>query len=38
VNYYTRAAEKIKALPEVSRVLKTVAKKHNAHRERLAVL
>ena len=38
VNYYTRAAEKIKALPEVSRALKTVAKKHNAHREKLAAL
>jgi len=38
VNYYSRAAEKIKALPEVSRALKTVGKKHNAHRERLAAL
>ena len=38
VNYYTRAAEKIKALPEVSRALKTMVKKHNAQREKLAVL
>jgi rubrerythrin len=36
VNYYTRAAEKIKALPEVSRALKTMGKKHNAQREKLA--
>ena len=35
VNYYTRAAEKIKALPEVSRALKTLGKKHNAQREKL---
>ena len=38
VNYYTLAAEKIKALPEVSRALKIMGKKHNAHRERLAAL
>jgi rubrerythrin len=34
--YYTEAAAKIKALPEVSRALKTICKKHKAHRERLA--
>ena len=38
LNYYTRAAEKIKALPEVSRALKTMGKKHNAHREKLAAI
>jgi len=38
VNYYTRASEKIKALPEVSRALKTMGKKHNAQREKLAAL
>jgi rubrerythrin len=38
VNYYNRAAEKIKALPEVARALKTMGKKHNTHREKLAAL
>ena len=38
VNYYTQAAEKIKALPEVSRALKTMGKKHKAHREKLAAV
>ena len=36
--YYTEAAAKIKAQPEVSRALKTICKKHKAHRERLAAL
>jgi len=36
--YYTEAAEKIKALPEVARALKTIAKKHKVHREKLASL
>jgi rubrerythrin len=36
--YYTEAAAKIKALPEVSRALKTVGKKHSAHLRRLADL
>jgi len=36
--YYTEAAVKIKALPEVARALKTIAKKHKAHREKLASL
>jgi rubrerythrin len=36
--YYTEAAEKIKAQPEVSRALKTIGKKHKAHREKLAAL
>lgn len=36
--YYTEAATKIKALPEVSRALKTICKKHKAHRERLTAL
>jgi rubrerythrin len=36
--YYTEAAEKIKAQPEVSRALKTIEKKHKAHREKLAAL
>ena len=36
--YYTEAAVKIKAQPEVSRALKTICKKHKAHREKLAVL
>jgi rubrerythrin len=34
--YYTEAAVKIKALPEVARALKIMAKKHKAHREKLA--
>ncbi len=33
--YYTEAAAKIKAQPEVSRALKTVGKIHRAHREKL---
>ena len=36
--YYTEAAEKIKAQPEVARALKTICKKHKAHREQLAAL
>jgi hypothetical protein len=36
--YYTEAAAKIKALPEVARALKTISKKHRAHREKLASL
>jgi len=36
--YYTEAALKIKALPEVARALKIIAKKHKAHREKLASL
>ena len=31
VRYYTEAAAKIKALPDVARALKLLAKKHNAH-------
>jgi hypothetical protein len=38
VGYYTQAAEKIKKQPEVSRALKTICKKHKAHREKLAAL
>jgi rubrerythrin len=36
--YYTEAAVKIKKQPEVARALKTICKKHTAHRERLAAL
>ena len=36
--YYTEASVKIKALPEVARALKTISKKHKAHREKLAAL
>jgi hypothetical protein len=36
--YYTEAAVKIKALPEVARALKTVGKKHTAHMRKLAEL
>ncbi len=36
--YYTEAAEKIKALPEVSRSLKILAKNHTAHLKALAEL
>lgn len=36
--YYTEAAAKIKALPEVARALKTIAKKHKTHRQKLASL
>jgi rubrerythrin len=35
VRYYTEAAEKIKAQPEVARALKTVGKKHIAHLNKL---
>jgi rubrerythrin len=35
MRYYTEAAAKIKALPEVARALKLIGKKHNAHIERL---
>ena len=33
--YYSEAALKIKALPEVSRALKTIGKKHTAHLKQL---
>ena len=33
--YYNEAAAKIKALPEVARALKILAKKHKAHRDKL---
>ena len=36
--YYTEAAAKIKAQPEVSRALKTICKKHKAHREKLTAV
>ena len=36
--YYTEAAEKIKALPEVARALKSIGKKRRAHLESLAAL
>jgi rubrerythrin len=36
--YYLDAAEKIKTLSEVSRGLKTIAKKRTAHRKKLANL
>ena len=36
VRYYSEAAVKIKALPEVARALKILAKKHKAQREKLA--
>lgn len=38
LRYYTEAAVKIKAQPEVARALKTVGKKHMAHIEKLAEL
>jgi len=38
VRYYTEAALKIKALPEVARALKLIAKKHNVHRDSLAAI
>jgi rubrerythrin len=38
VRYYTEAAAKIKALPEVARALKLLGKKHNAHRDRLSAI
>jgi rubrerythrin len=34
-HYYADAARKIKALPEVARALKTLAKKHTAHLKQL---
>jgi rubrerythrin len=36
--YFTQAAQKIKALPEVARALKTIGKKHTAHLIKLAEL
>jgi rubrerythrin len=36
--YYTEAAEKLKALAEVSRALKTLAKNRKAHGAKLASL
>jgi rubrerythrin len=36
--YYNEAAVKIKALPEVARALRTLSKKHKAHRQKLASL
>jgi rubrerythrin len=38
LRYYTEAAEKIKAQPEVARALKTVGKNRKAHIEKLAGL
>ena len=38
VRYYTEAAAKIKALPEVARALKLIGKKHDAHRDSLAAI
>ena len=38
VRYYTEAAAKIKALPEVARALKLLGKKHKAHSEKLAAV
>jgi rubrerythrin len=38
VRYYTEAAAKIKALPEVARALKLLGKKHSAHRDSLAAI
>jgi len=38
VRYYTEAAVKINAQPEVARALKLLAKKHNAHRDSLAAV
>ena len=38
VRYYTEAAAKIKALPEVARALKLLAKKHKAHLDSLAAI
>jgi len=35
-DFYRTAMEKIKALPEVARALKSIGKKHTAHREALA--
>ena len=36
--YYTQAAEKIKAQPEVARALKLIGKKRKAHCDRLSTL
>ena len=36
--YYTKAAEKIKAQPEVARALKLIGKKRKAHSDRLSTL
>lgn len=38
LRYYTEAAEKIKAQPEVARALKTIGKKRSAHLDRLSGL
>jgi rubrerythrin len=38
VRYYTEAATKIKALPEVARALKLIGKKHAAHLAKLQAL
>jgi rubrerythrin len=38
VRYDTEASAKIKALPEVARALKLLAKKHKGHHEKLAAL
>jgi rubrerythrin len=38
VRYYTEAAAKMKALPEVARALKLIGKKHNANRDSLAAI
>jgi rubrerythrin len=38
VRYYSEAAAKIKALPEVARALKLLAKKHNTHLQSLAAI
>ena len=38
VRYYTEAAAKIKALPEVARALKLLGKKHNSHLQSLAAV
>jgi rubrerythrin len=35
-SFYQAATEKIRALPEVARALKTIGKKHTAHRRQLA--
>ena len=36
--YYTEAAAKMKALPEVARALKLIGKKHNANHDSLAAI
>ena len=38
VRYYSEAAAKIKALPEVARALKILAKKHNTHLQSLSAV